>query len=48
MSKSSHIAARSAAIAVEADVRPLVVVVSILLSGLVLILSPGAAWLHAT
>jgi hypothetical protein len=48
MAKSMHIAARSAALAVEADVRALVVVVGLLISGLVLILSTGAAWLHVT
>jgi len=48
MSTRSHIAARSAALAVEVDVRALLLVVGLLSSGLVLILSAGADWLHVT
>lgn len=46
---SLRISARSAATVVAVDARALnVVLVSLLLSGLVLILSTGAAWLHVT
>ena len=49
MSMSQRISARSAATSVAVDVRALnLVVVGLLLSGLVLILSTGAAWLHVT
>lgn len=46
---SLRISARSAATAVAVDARALnIVVVGLLLSGLVLILSTGAAWQHVT
>jgi len=49
MSKSALIAARPVAKAIAADPHaPFVVVVSLLISGLVLILSSGADWLHTT
>ena len=45
---NKRIAAVSTATVVVADTRVLVAVVGLLISGLVLIVSTGAAWLNAT
>jgi hypothetical protein len=45
---NARITAVSTATVVAADVRALVAVVGLLISGLVLILSTGAEWLNAT